>query len=710
MRKSRLLRELGQLLEQLSGQDFSAIPEDSSFLELGFDSLLLTQVALEGSKVFGTKLKLRDFLEEHPTLGAMVAHLDAVLPPDPVAPGAAAPSAAVAESLASPPPSSGAAGGQHTPALTGAVMPSAAALGSGSGPLVDLVRQQIAILATQLELLAAAAGASEGRAPAPVPPASAGLPAGAAPASAPPVQAAASSDAAAVAPPRQGPQLVIDRSRRTEDLLPSQEKLLAALQERYCAKTAKSKAFAQRNRRLVADPRVPAGFKARLKELVYPIVVERSEGCRLWDLDGNEYIDLLNGYGSNFFGFGAPFVKAAIAEQMDRGMEIGPQTPLVEEVTELFLKLVPAERVAYCNTGSEAVLATLRMARTATGRDRVVMFSGGYHGIFDEVIVRGTPRHTSLPAAPGIPRSAVENITVLDWGTEASLAWVREHAATLAAVLVEPVQSRAPDVQPRQFLHELRALTSAAGTALIFDEVVTGFRVGPGGAQAHFGIQADLASYGKVVGGGVSIGIVAGRREYMDCLDGGDWRFGDDSIPEVGVTYFAGTFVRHPLAMAAARAVLKHLVEQGPGLQERVNKLTDTLASRLNTLFKGAGVPLELRHFSSVMKVAATEPVPLAELLHVLLRERGLHIWEGRPSFLTAVHTEREVDAIVAAFASAVRELQDARFYPTPIRAFAASQPPVPGARLGRDRDGRPAWFVQDPANPTQYLKLEGGG
>ncbi len=123
----------------------------------------------------------------------------------------------------------------------------------------------------------------------------------------------------------------------------------------------------------------------------------------------------------------------------------------------------------------------------------------------------------------------------------------------LAAVLVEPVQSRHPDLQPGEFLRELRKMTEKAGTALIFDEVITGFRVHPGGAQALFGIAADLATYGKVLGGGLPLGVVAGKRAFMDALDGGAWRFGDDSFPETGVTFFAGTFVRHPLAMAAAR-------------------------------------------------------------------------------------------------------------------------------------------------------------
>src|SRR5262249_37980663 len=158
-------------------------------------------------------------------------------------------------------------------------------------------------------------------------------------------------------------------------------------------------------------------------------------------------------------------------------------------------------------------------------------FTGAYHGIFDEVIVRGTKKLKSVPAAPGILRNTAENVLVLDYGTPETMQIIKERANEIAAVLVEPVQSRRPDFQPREFLKELRQVTRDAGALLIFDEVVTGFRAHPQGAQHVLDIDADLASYGKVVGGGFPIGVIAGRREYMDALDGGQWRFGDDSIP-----------------------------------------------------------------------------------------------------------------------------------------------------------------------------------
>jgi glutamate-1-semialdehyde aminotransferase len=314
----------------------------------------------------------------------------------------------------------------------------------------------------------------------------------------------------------------------------------------------------------------------------------------------------------------------------------------------------------------------------------------------------------SVPAAPGILPEAVQNVLVLEYGTEQTLAIIKERAEDLAAVLVEPVQSRRPNFQPREFLHEVRRITQAAGAALIFDEVITGFRAAPGGAQEHYGIKADLATYGKIVGGGMPIGVIAGRNPWMDALDGGQWQFGDASVPTAGVTYFAGTFVRHPLAMAAAHAALKFMQAEGPELQQRLNRATAKMAEDLNGFFKSVGCPLEIRHFASLWKTFFLEPLPYGELLFCYLRDRGVHIWDGFPCFLTLAHGDAEIAYIVDAFKAAVREAQAADFLPGGAveQSFDADRPPVPGARLGRDAGGNAAWFVQDPSTPGKYLQV----
>jgi glutamate-1-semialdehyde aminotransferase len=417
---------------------------------------------------------------------------------------------------------------------------------------------------------------------------------------------------------------------------------------------------------------------------------------------------MLNGYGSNFFGYGPEFVREAVNNQMAQGMEIGPQTYLVEEVTELFREFVPMDRVGFCNTGSEAVLAALRMARTATGKDLVVMFEGGYHGMFDEVVIRTGARGKSMPAAPGIPRSAVENMLVLPWADECSFDIIRERADDIAAVIVEPVQSRRPDIQPVDFLRALRDLTQKLDIAYIFDEVVTGFRAAPGGAQERFGIEADIATYGKVIGAGISIGIVAGSRRFLDALDGGAWQYGDDSIPEVGVTYFAGTFVRHPLSLAVSRAALLHMKQQGSELQRGVDEMTSKLVAQLRALFEHEGAPIEVDHFSSVLRIAPKGNQPYGEILFHHLRKHGVHIWAGRPCFLTVAHGDAEIQFIVNAFRESILDLQKGGFYPRPVQRF--DRQPVAGAKLGRDSSGNPAWYAPDPNNPDKYQLIKPQG
>jgi len=176
----------------------------------------------------------------------------------------------------------------------------------------------------------------------------------------------------------------------------------------------------------------------------------------------------------------------------------------------------------------------------------------------------------------------------------------------VAAVLVEPVQSRRPGFHPVEFLRQLRAITREAGAALIFDEMITGFRIQPGGCQAEFGIRADLATYGKIVGGGMPLSVVAGSAEFMDPVDGGDWRYGDASKPESEVIYFGGTYVKHPLALAAARAALDRIEALGAGAYEALNRRTARMADTLNAWFAAEAVPLTLAHFGSLFRIDGT--------------------------------------------------------------------------------------------------------
>jgi glutamate-1-semialdehyde aminotransferase len=258
---------------------------------------------------------------------------------------------------------------------------------------------------------------------------------------------------------------------------------------------------------------------------------------------------------------------------------------------------------------------------------------------------------------------------------------------------------------------ELRKITQQSGTAFIFDEVITGFRVHPAGAQGYFGIVADIASYGKVAGGGMPIGIIAGKKRFMDAFDGGSWQFGDASIPEVGVTYFAGTFVRFPLALAATKASLQYLKDHGPDVQKTLNQKTEMLVNELKQFIMDVGAPVTIKYFGSLFKILCDENVQYGELLFHLLRDRGIHAWDARPCFLTLAHTDKDIQNITKAFKDSVKELQAAGIYPESLKkstpeSYSAENPPMPGAKLGRDRNGKPAWFMPDPERPGKFIQV----
>ncbi|MBB4266983.1 polyketide synthase [Roseospira visakhapatnamensis] len=534
----------------------------------------------------------------------------------------------------------------------------------------------------------------------------AGAPPGAAP---PPPTSAPDPPARALTPPARSqtqPQTQTQQpfgamarvTRQSDQTLSSrQRKALDRLTAETLARTPGSRDWVAANRDRLADPRTVSGFHPLYKEICYPVVVTRSQGSALWDIDDNRYIDLFGGFGANLFGHRPPDIEAALSAQLHTGLEIGPQTPLAGEVAALLTEVTGQERVTFCNTGSEAVMGAVRAARTATGRDLVVMFDRSYHGIFDEVIARPGADGRGVPGAPGIPPDKVANMVVLSYGDPAALDWIRAHGEHLAAVLVEPVQSRQLDLVPRDFLHELRGITTRGGAALIFDEVITGFRAAPGGAQALFGIQADMACYGKIIGGGLSLAAIAGRAPFMAPFDGGPWRYGDDSRPEAGMTYFAGTFVRHPLMLAAARAVLRRLLDEGPALQERLTARTTALVTAFRHAIDSTGVPLTVRHFASAWRVEWTPAeAPWAPLLFWHMRNQGVFIQEHRTWFLTCAHDDRDLAVIAHAFRESIGAMVAGDLLPS-RNGPRRDHPPVPGARLGRDPAGRPCWVLPRP-------------
>ncbi len=647
------------IIEELSGEALAPSDAQTSFLELGFDSLFLSQVTQRLDTGFGLKIKFRQLLGELSTIPSLSAFILSQLPPE-----AAAPVQAVTSATAP----------AAAPAMTPPVMAAVAPATGLEGIMRDQLAAMSQLMAQQLELMRGA----------PAMPAAA-LPVAAVPAAAVPIAAVVAAPVVRIpetsATPSRFANFGPDHVATGNGLTPSQQRFITTLTERYVRKTQGSKTYTATHRPSLADPRVAAGFRDIWKEMVYPIVSDRAKGSKIWDVDGNEYIDLVNGFGQTAFGHSPDFVIEAVTAQLERGFAIGPQAELAGRVTDLFCELTGNERATFCNTGSEAVMAAMRLARTVTGRSRVVMFAGSYHGQFDEVLIKGGRSKSNpiaTPVAAGIPAGSVGNMVVLDYATPESLQWVREHADELAAVIVEPVQSRHPELRPLAFLQALREITEASGTAFIFDEVVTGFRAHPGGMQAVFGIRADLATYGKVVGGGLPIGVLAGKSRFMDALDGGSWDYGDSSAPEVAVTFFAGTFVRHPLVLAAAWAVLNHIKAEGPAMQQKLEARTRRMVDGLNSFLQSHGLSTRIETYASLFYFSFASESSLASLLYYDMRLSGIHIQEGFPCFLTTAHSDADIDRIADAFRGAVTRAQEAGILPgSPVRAAVAFEMPL---------------------------------
>ncbi|MGA9994261.1 MAG: aminotransferase class III-fold pyridoxal phosphate-dependent enzyme, partial [Pyrinomonadaceae bacterium] len=726
-RKEKIFAEVQSIVGRLLEVNPSEIDAHTPFLEIGADSILLIEAIRTIENTYGVKLSIRQLFEELTTVDALVSYIDQTLPPEqpsqttpetpaalplqvqvaPPAPLAVAPLVASAQTV-------------QTEALADSIN-----RGAGAETMLERVMTQqlnalSQVISQQLNVLGQSHTTNGNGLPHSTPTmqsASQPTPAVAAQATgdghhagngnghhsdnhqqagnghqqAAQVSSNGNHNApvmtatpATLAPAQNGAQGVTPAPfvpfqkitpGKVGGFSPRQQQHLDALIERYNSRTKKSKEMTQAYRPVLSDNRASAGFRLSIKEMLYPIISERSEGSKIWDVDGNEYLDITMGFGVNLFGHNAPFIKQALQEQLERGIQLGPQSHLAGEVAQLICEQTGMDRVTFCNSGTEAVMTALRLARAATGRTKVAMFSSSYHGSFDGVLASS---HTTgqnpgtVPMAPGVPAPMVEDVLVLDYGTTQALETIRAHAHELAAVLIEPVQSRRPDFQPKEFLQQVRALTREAGTALIFDEVITGFRIHPGGAQAWFGVQADLASYGKIIGGGLPIGIVAGRTAFMNGIDGGTWTYGDSSYPQAETTFFAGTFCKHPLAMAASRAVLKEIKKSGTAIQDQLNRRTAQLADTLNAYFEQEQLSIRIIHFGSLFRFAFSGNL---DVLFYHLMEKGIYIWEGRNCFLSTAHTDEDIERFVRAVKESIDEMRDGDFLPPPPNSPNGQRP-----------------------------------
>ena len=304
-----------------------------------------------------------------------------------------------------------------------------------------------------------------------------------------------------------------------------------------------------------------------------PIMLERGEGPYVWDTDGRRYIDYIGAWGPAILGHADPAVVAAVVAAARNGFALGATNPLEVELGEAIRAALPSmERLRFTSSGTEAVMSALRLGRAATGRTLLLKFAGGYHGHIDGLLVEaGSGVATqAIPGSAGVPDATAAQTLVLPYNDPSSVTLAfAEHPGQIAVVIVEPVAANVGVIAPAaDFLEHLRETTRADGALLIFDEVITGFRIGPGGAQARFGIRPDLTTLGKIIGGGMPIGAYGGRADLMEL------------IAPVGPVYQAGTLAGHPLSMAAGIATLAALTpDRYLALDEAAARLALSLAA-----------------------------------------------------------------------------------------------------------------------------------
>jgi amino acid adenylation domain-containing protein/non-ribosomal peptide synthase protein (TIGR01720 family) len=678
-RCSALLQQISATVSDITGIEVAEIEPDLNLFSMGLDSIMLVRLRQAVERDYGVRISMSELNQDLSTLSAIAVHLERRLPAEQVG--------EIEQSESLP------ATGDATSILLSGSCQTQLPMSDAE----ELISQQLQLMSQQLALLANGdTTTAAGRQLQPTPSSERQMVV-----SRPAPQAKVKADQGDLQHSRLPYKQLGTQLGSAQRVHEQQQHHLDTLVESYTRNTRRSKQLTQTYRPVFANIRNIAGYRQEWKELIYQIVVDRADGSRFWDVDGREYLDMTMGFGVYLFGHNPGFIQDAVQEALAKGAPIGPMCAQAGTVAQQIHQLTGVDRVAFFNTGTEAVMAAVRLARTVTGRSKIVMFSGSYHGHTDNLLVIGHGQET-IPMVPGTPFNLVQDTYVLGYDQEESLSFIEAHGDELAAVIVEPVQSRNPDLQPTQFLQRLRQLTSRIGTALIFDEVILGFRVHPGGAQAWFEVQADLVTYGKLVGGGMPIGVVAGRAAYLDAIDGGMWQYGDDSAPPRENTIVAGTFNHHPLAMAAAEAVLDRLITAGPGLQEDLNRSTAQLARRLNSIFEGVEVPIRMVHFGSLFRLDLAGE---HELLNYHLINRGVYIWEGRNCFISTAHTDEDLDYLVDAVEQSISDMVAGGIFPARAKSQEAA------SERGESGTGEPAQYPLSSAQHRMYVlsQLDGG-
>ncbi len=391
-----------------------------------------------------------------------------------------------------------------------------------------------------------------------------------------------------------------------------------------------------------------------------PPVIESASGCRVTDVEGKEYIDFVGSWGPMILGHSAPSVVKAAQDAVARGASYGAPTKLELQLAEEVVERVPSvEMVRMVNSGTEACMAALRLARGFTGRDKIVKFEGHYHGHADCLLVKAGSGMATLgiPGSPGVPEGAAKDTLTLPWNDVDALAELfNEHTDTIAAVIFEPVTGNMGVIPPVDgYLEVLREITEKHGTLLICDEVMTGFRLGIGGAQELLGLKPDLSCFGKVLGGGFPVGAYGGRRDVME------------KLAPLGPVYQAGTLSGNPVAMAAGLATLKELDGRAYALLEANSSY---LVTGLKEEAERLKVPVSFNRVGSMWTTFFTGTPPIdfegaqlanttafTKYFHAMLK-RGVYMAPSafEAGFVSLAHTQEDLDTVLVAHASSLEE------------------------------------------------------
>ena len=379
-----------------------------------------------------------------------------------------------------------------------------------------------------------------------------------------------------------------------------------------------------------------------------PRFIDRAEGSHIWDVDGNEFIDYVCSWGPGILGHAHPRVIDAVKKACDKGLTYGAPTEKEVEMAELLSEMIPSMAISrLVSSGTEAVMSAIRVARGFTGRDKIVKFEGCYHGHSDGLLVKAgsAALTTSVPNSAGVPADFTRHTLVASYNDKDSVEKLfAAHKGQIAAVIVEPVAANMGVVLPEEgFLPFLREITKREGALLIFDEVITGFRLAPGGAQSYFGVTPDLTTLGKIVGGGMPIGVYGGRKEIMD------------QVSPVGPVYQAGTLSGNPIATAAGLETLR-ILQEDSGIYERLEKKAERIAqtarregeglvsvNQIGSLLSIFFMPDGVKNYEDAVNSGKEE---YAGYFHYML-EHGIYLAPSQfeAMFVSDAHSDEDIDS-----------------------------------------------------------------